>query len=222
MEGFARLERCFSHAEHLREGIARTGAFRVLTLEDMLPEELAGDGIRLDPTKLTIDVSGAGMSARQLQRALYEDHAIQVEKVTHNTVSVLVTLGTTQSKVLRLLSALRSLAGSRGAQESAALPTLPPPGPLRARPRDVYFGPTEVLPLTDGEHSLNRSLLGRVSADQVVPYPPGIPVLVPGQEITDAVLRFLLDLHHVEGAVELHGMARSEGRLYLRVAAHRT
>ncbi len=34
-----------------------------------------------------------------------------------------------------------------------------------------------------------------------------------------AALRFLLDLHHAEGAVELHGMARAEGRLLLRVTA---
>jgi arginine/lysine/ornithine decarboxylase len=49
----------------LREGIGETGCFRVLTLEDMLPAELAGDGIRLDPTKLTIDVSASGIQRPQ-------------------------------------------------------------------------------------------------------------------------------------------------------------
>jgi arginine/lysine/ornithine decarboxylase len=95
MEGFTRLERCIAYARELRRGIAETDRFRVVELEDMLPEPLRGDGVRLDPTKLTIDVSRAGCSARELQKALYEKHSIQVEKITHNTLSVLVTLGTT-------------------------------------------------------------------------------------------------------------------------------
>jgi arginine decarboxylase len=219
MEGFARLSRCMQHAIQLREGIARTGVFRVLELDDMLPAELRDDGIRLDPTKLSIDVSAARMSARQLQRALYERYAIQVEKVTHNTVSVLVTLGTTQGKVLRLLNALGKLADSGGPGEGdgARLPALPPLADMVLRPRDAYFGATRLLPLTDDRHSLNAALLDCVSADQVVPYPPGIPVAVPGQRLSEAVLSFLLDLHHADDGIELHGVTRRDGRLMLRV-----
>lgn len=219
MEGFGRLSRCIEHAEHLREGIDRGGVFRVLTLADMLPEELRGDRIRLDPTKLTIDVSAANLNARQLQQELYAEYAIQVEKVTHNTLSVLVTLGTTQSKVLRLLSALHKLASPGSGAGTESLPELPPLGTLALRPREAYFAHTTNLPLTDDDHGVNEALLGRVCADQIVPYPPGIPVLVPGQLIDRAVLRFLLDLHHAEGGAELHGVSRRDGRLMLRVVA---
>jgi arginine decarboxylase len=219
MEGFARLSRCLEHARQLREGIGRTGVFRVLSLDELLPVSLAGDRVRLDPTKLTIDASESALSARQLQRVLYEQYAIQVEKVTHNTLSVLVTLGTTQSKVLRLIAALRELAQPRQGKAAPRLPVLPPLGELAQPPRDAYFSPSETLPLTGEEHGANPALLGRISADQVVPYPPGIPVLVPGQRITPEVLDFLLDLHHVEGGVELHGVSRDDGRLMLRVVA---
>lgn len=217
MEGFSRLSRCIEHARHLREGIARTGVFRVLELEDMLPDSLRDDSVRLDPTKLTIDVSASSLSAVQLQQQLREDYAIQVEKVTHNTLSVLVTLGTTKSKVLRLLAALRELAEPGAGGGEFQLPVLPPPGDLCQRPHDAFFAPSRRLPLTAGDHSANRDLLGRISADQIVPYPPGIPVLVPGQRISEEVLRFLLDLHRAEGGVELHGVSRRDGRLMLRV-----
>lgn len=219
MEGFARLSRCLEHARQLREGIAKTGVFRVLELEELLPEALQGDAVRLDPTKLTIDVSAAALSARQLQRALYEQYSIQVEKVTHNTLSVLVTLGTTQSKVLRLVAALRELAQTGDAGKIVRMPTLPPLGELALRPREAYFSALEKLSLTSDEHGINPALVDRISAEQVVPYPPGIPVLVPGQRITGEVLRFLLDLHHSEGAVELHGVSREDGRPMLRVVA---
>ncbi len=221
MEGYARLTRCIAHAEELRRGIDETGRFRVLTLEEMLPSELRGDGIRLDPLKLTIDVSASGCSARQIQRALYERYAIQVEKVTHNTLSVLVTLGTTQSKVLRLLNALRSLAREPCDAETPVhrAPTLPALGEICQLPRSAYFGATRQLPLTDDHHGINRELIGRTAADQVVPYPPGIPVLVPGQRISEDVLHFLLDLLHGDDDSELHGVLRAEGPPRIRVVA---
>jgi arginine decarboxylase len=221
MEGFSRLQRCIEYARQLSEGIARTGCYRVLQLEDMLPAHMADEGVRLDPTKLTIDVSAAGYGARQLQRALYERYSIQVEKVTHNTLSVLVTLGTTQSKVLRLLSALGSIArepmGKKQPVESP--PLLPALGDIVCLPRKAYFGPSEQLPLTDGSHGLNRALLNRISADQVVPYPPGIPVLVPGQRISEDVLSFLLELYREDSSVEIHGLAGSDSRPMLRVVS---
>ncbi|CAN0603965.1 unnamed protein product, partial [Ectocarpus sp. 12 AP-2014] len=144
-----------------------------------------------------------------------------VEKVTHNTLSILVTLGTTQSKVLRLLSAFRSLASEEGGASDghSHAPTLPALGEICQQPRSAYFGPTEQLSLSDAQHGINRDLIGRTSADQVVPYPPGIPVLVPGQKISEDVLEFLLDLLHHDADMELHGLLRGDGRSLLRVVS---
>ncbi|MDP5069398.1 MAG: ornithine decarboxylase, partial [Congregibacter sp.] len=221
MEGFSRLDRCIDYARELRQGSASTDRFRVLELADMLPEALAGDGVRLDPTKLTIDVSRAGCTARELQKSLYEKHSIQVEKITHNTLSVLVTLGTTQSKVLRLLNALRSEARARPEKQTRSQPpsVLPAMGDIKIRPRDAFFGDSEDLPLSDKDHGVNDKLVGRISADQVVPYPPGIPVLVPGQRISQDVLDYLLDLYHGDSGIELHGLMRHDGCPMLRVTA---
>ncbi|EAQ97815.1 aminotransferase class I/II-fold pyridoxal phosphate-dependent enzyme [Congregibacter litoralis] len=221
MEGFSRLDRCIGFARELRDGIAATGRFRVLSLDDMLPAVLRDDGVRLDPTKLTIDVSQGGCGARELQKALYEKYSIQVEKITHNTLSVLVTLGTTQSKVLRLLNALRSLARDIPAKSvnTPAPRVLPAMGVMELSPREAYFASSEDLPLNDESHGINRALVGRVSADQLVPYPPGIPVLVPGQRISEDVLHYLLDLYHGDSGIELHGLAKHDGRPMLRVSA---
>ena len=84
-------------------------------------------------------------------------------------------------------------------------------------PRDAYFDPGEELPLMNDSHARNDALLGRISADQVVPYPPGIPVLVAGQEITAPVLDYLLDLLHDDADTELHGVVRRDGVALLRV-----
>jgi arginine/lysine/ornithine decarboxylase len=220
MEGFAQLSRCLEIAARLREGINKTGVFRVLELPDMLPEELSEDGIRLDPTKLSIDVSSSGMTARELQLELFDSHGIQVEKVTHNTLSVLVTLGATESKVLRLLNALKKLAvkaGSRAALSRRSVSPLPALSEFRALPRDAYFGPTCEIPLVSDQHGLNHEVLGAISADLVVPYPPGIPVLIPGQLITQDIANFLLSLHHGSSGIEIHGLVQRGDDACLRV-----
>lgn len=221
MEGFAQLSRCIDIARRLREAIDETGMFRVLSLEDMLPGELADDGIRLDPTKLSIDVSASGLNARQVQLALFEDYGIQVEKVTHNTLTVLVTLGTTEGKVMRLVNALRTLARVAGAgDESGRLPqALPPLSAIEILPRTAYFGAGDAVPLCSADYSLNPRIIGALSAEQVVPYPPGIPVLVPGQVISREIAAFLLDLYRASNGIEIHGLLCEDDTPCLRVVA---
>jgi lysine decarboxylase len=57
-------------------------------------------------------------------------------------------------------------------------------------PRAAFFAPSEAVALGDA--------VGRISAELVAPYPPGIPVLAPGEEVTEGVLDAL-------------GKARSDG-----------
>ena len=220
MEGFLQLSRCIDIATRLREGINKTDVFRVLTLEEMLPDELGKDGIKLDPCKLSVDISSSGMSARELQLELFENYGVQLEKVTHNTLSVLVTLGSTESKVLRLLNAFQKLANKAGNGKQVqrrSVPALPQLSAFHVLPRDAYFGPAKEVSLLADQHGLNDSVIGAVSADLVVPYPPGIPVLIPGQEITDSIARFLLNLYHSKNGMEIHGLVEQGDGAFLRV-----
>jgi arginine/lysine/ornithine decarboxylase len=220
MEGFLQLSNCIDISTRLREGINSTGVFRVLELQDMLPEELQDDGIRLDPSKLSIDISGAAISARELQLELFESYGIQVEKVTHNTLSVLVTLGSTESKVLRLLNAFQKISRTVSTVKTLKSRTVPPIPQLSAfhvLPREAYFGRAKEVSLLADEHGLNADVIGATSADLVVPYPPGIPVLIPGQEITDSIARFLLNLYHSKNGMEIHGLVEHSDNAFLRV-----
>src|SRR5699024_208700 len=59
-------------------------------------------------------------------------------------------------------------------------PELPAPGPVRVRPREGYFAATEIVPAAEA--------VGRISADSLAAYPPGVPNVMPGEAITaDAV-----------------------------------
>ncbi|TCP10331.1 arginine decarboxylase [Crenobacter luteus] len=220
MEGYTLLSRALAFAAELRERIDATGVFRVLTLDDLVPAELAGDGVRLDPTKLTVDVTPSGLPAEAVRAALFGRFNIQVEKTTHNTITFLVSLGSTRAKLERLADALAQLARERRrAAPLRPLKLAPLPGisPLACLPRDAFFETGERVPLLVGQGSANPALLGRVSCDQVVPYPPGIPVLVPGQRIDAAVLDYLARLVGGARSVEVHGLDAGADGATLRV-----
>ncbi|POZ61871.1 aminotransferase class I/II-fold pyridoxal phosphate-dependent enzyme [Chromobacterium alticapitis] len=218
MEGYRLLDRTLKLAQELREKINSTGAFRVLELEDLLPEEVREDGIRLDPTKLTVDFSRSGFTADELQQALFERYNIQVEKSTFSTITLLLTLGTTRSKLSRLYDAMLRLAKeNRPPRALGRMPEIPRFTRLACLPRDAFYEAGERLPLLDDDGRPNPALCGRVCCDQIVPYPPGIPVLVPGQVIDDTILAYLARLQKTQKTIEMHGLAEDGGEFYLRV-----
>jgi len=218
MEGYRLIDRSLRYAAELREKINATGVFRALELADLLPQELADDGIRLDPTKITIDISASGFTSDELREELFTRFNIQVEKSTHNTLTLLLTVGTTRSKVSRLFDALLRLAKERRPPLSGArMPELPRFTRLACLPRDAFYEAGERLPLLDEQGQPNPALAGRVCCDQIVPYPPGIPVLVPGQVVAPEIIAYLTRMMRSQKSIEMHGLAHCDGEPCLRV-----
>jgi arginine decarboxylase len=142
-----------------------------------------------------------------LIRELFERYNIQVEKSTFNTLTLLLTIGTTRSKVSRLYDALMRIAREgRAPRRLYQIPQIPSFTDLKYLPRDAFYCGGEQLPLLDEQERINNDLNGRVCADQITPYPPGIPVLVPGQSITGEVVRYLVSMLRSQKRVEVHGI----------------
>ncbi len=218
MEGYKLLSRTLELAQELRQQINSTGVFRVLELDDMLPDELKQDGIQLDPTKVTLDVSHSGYTVEELQLELFEHYNIQVEKTTFNTLTLLLTIGTTRSKCSRLYDALMRIAREgRLPRKLEQMHGIPGFTALKYLPRDTYFSEGEMLPLLAKKAQANTALVNRISADQIVPYPPGIPVLVPGQVITADIIEYLVSLLGSKKHIELHGVVNDGQAPYMRV-----
>ena len=90
---------------------------------------------------------------------------------------------------MRLVAALRHVLGT-----GSPAPARPPEPPLQARfgesvlaPRDAFFAAHDVVALADAT--------GRVSADSIAAYPPGIPNVLPGERFTGPVVDYLLEMH---------------------------
>ena len=111
MEGYKLLARTLELAQELRQQINATGVFRVLELDDLLPEEVQHDGIQLDPTKVTVDISTLRLHGRGAAAASCSSASTSRSRSRPSTpLTLLLTIGTTRSKVSRLYDALMRIA----------------------------------------------------------------------------------------------------------------
>ncbi|MCP2040470.1 arginine decarboxylase [Neisseria sp. HSC-16F19] len=213
MEGYGLLSNALELAAMLRQQINALHHFKVLDLDDLMPESIRGDNVRLDPTKITIDTRASGFSGNQIQHILFERFNIQVEKSTFATVSTLITIGTSAEKTMRLIHALATLDKEKPKRSiRLRAPSLKVPHftELACLPRDAFYCHGERLPLVKNG-KLNPALVGRVCCDQIVPYPPGIPVLVPGQLISREIGDFLAKMLCGQDDKEIHGLTHNDG-----------
>jgi arginine decarboxylase len=143
--------------------------------------------VDFDPVRLTISAVGLGLSGYALERVLRADHAIAVEAADPHNIVANITIGDSEASIDRLVVAFETIAAelAESGEGAAAPPTLPRFTRQACSPREAFFGPSETLPLT--------ACVGRVSAEMVVPYPPGIPVLGPGEEISEETLDYLIE-----------------------------
>jgi arginine decarboxylase len=171
-------------AEQVREQIDALPGLRVLH-DELLNKESSHD---LDPLQVLIDVSGLGISGYQAADWLREHHRLDVGLSDHRRILATLSMADDEHSVSRLTAALEHLGTSASALPAPHPVQLPDPGGLELEtvdlPRDAFFGPTEDVPA--------ESAVGRVAAEQITPYPPGIPVVVPGERISSQVVGYLL------------------------------
>jgi arginine/lysine/ornithine decarboxylase len=154
------------------------------------------DGERLgvetyDLTKLLIDVHGLRMTGFDVEEALRRRFRIVPELSDLTGIMCLITVGDTQESINRLIHAFETLSAERrvhlnGNGNGAVMRSSGvaiAPGVQAMSPRDAFYAPSRAIPL--------REAIGEVSAELVIPYPPGIPVLAPGDVISAEKVEYL-------------------------------
>ena len=139
----------------------------------------------LDRTKLNIDMSAYGINGNELEELLME-RDIFIELVTGNIVMCMTGIGNNRGDYERLLAALAEIAAQRQVEfkENAVRKRIEQPQVL-TRILEQRAVPTEkdFVPLKDAA--------GRVCASSIIPYPPGIPIVCPGEVIDEDVLEYI-------------------------------
>lgn len=132
----------------------------------------------LDPTKITVQVAGLGISGYEAEQYLREHARIEVELSDLYNVLFLITPADDETSIDRLIDSLTDLSAAFQ-KNGAYAPTdilLPDMPALAMSPRDAFYADVERIPLSGSA--------GRVMAEFIMVYPPGIPILMPGEIIT--------------------------------------
>jgi arginine decarboxylase len=140
-----------------------------------------------DPLRLSIDVRGTGSTGYRLAKAAFYTSGLDLELYSENVVVAIFGLGEPAAPAgKRLVAGLREAVGQLEAEPGAPDEKLAPPPPwgeLVMTPREAFLGPQEVIPFADAA--------GRIAAEGLAAYPPGIPNVLPGERLTGETLDYI-------------------------------
>jgi lysine decarboxylase len=162
--------------ERIREAIRAEGRFALA--DDRFLQ--SRDVVAIDPLRVVVNTRVGGISGYRARHMLAEREHIHVELATDAVVVAIIGPGEVDD-LDRFVPALHRL--PRLDAEADAAPQHPTPGPAAMLVRDAYFAPSEFV---------SRDLaVGRIAADSMAAYPPGIPNVVPGEVLTGEIVEFL-------------------------------
>lgn len=146
-----------------------------------------GRATELDPLQVIVDLSALGTSGYRAGDWLRSHHQLTLHVCDHRRISVQLTHADDTTTTDHLLNGLAELLAI--ADDLAPAPRIHIPDPDRLRleqallPRDAFFGPVEQVPA--------EKAAGRIAAEMLTPYPPGIPAALPGERLNDDVVDYL-------------------------------
>jgi lysine decarboxylase len=158
---------------------------------DVLDERIVGRaGVHAyDPTRLVVDVRGLGATGHRVARLMREQDDINLELFSENVVVAVFGIGERAAKTgERLVEALEHASQRIGEEGEEPLPPFaePPPwGPTELSPREAFLAGQEVVAFDEAE--------GRVAAESLAAYPPGVPNVLPGERLTRPTLDYIAD-----------------------------
>lgn len=182
LNGTTMWEQALQLAGQARQRLASLGSIRVHPADD--------------PTKLLIDVRGRGITGFQAAKVLWEQSGVAVEASGLTYVLAVFSPGDSPQTVDTLVGAVQQLPFGDG---TPALPPEPPWPKVVLSPREAFLGAKASVPL--------QQAVGRIAAELVAPYPPGIPVVAPGERLTKEVVDYLGQAvvagYHLQGPADL-------------------
>lgn len=182
--GRALFDRALALAHRTRAAIDGIDGMHVHGREDFCGPDLAAD---MDPLQVFVDITALGVTGYDAADWLREHHRVNLHVADHRRISAQLTHADDEETTARLVGALRDLAAHADDLRPAQKVEVPDPAELRLEqvvlPRDAFFGRVEQVPCKDA--------VGRIAAEMLTPYPPGIPAALPGERLNAAVVDYL-------------------------------
>ena len=167
-------------AEYAREEINKIGGYYAFGKE-MINHDSIFD---FDPTKLSVHTLDIGLAGIEVYDILRDDYDIQIEFGDLGNMLAYLSIGDRKQEVERLLSALADIKRRYQKDKTGMLSQEYISPKVVMTPQESFYAEKESLPVTEAA--------GRVCSEFVMCYPPGIPILAPGEEITDKIIEYIL------------------------------
>ncbi len=178
-QGEKRINKLLNLAKIAREGLKTIQGITVIDKEYLIKN----DCFNVDETKLMIKVSDLGLSGFDVYQIMKKEHNIQLELAESHIVLAVLTIGTTKNDLERLVDGFKTLA-----KQYYKIKDKLPKVEFRyqfpetyTRPRDAYHAPKLIVKLDDA--------VGEVAGESIMVYPPGIPIVIPGEIISAKVIK---------------------------------
>lgn len=177
-QGKTKIEKLLKMTHKTRSEIDEIPGFKTMNKDRFL----ANNAFDYDETKIVIKVSDLGITGFDVYNELFDDYKVQVELAETHLILAVLSIATKQCDLDALLKSLRHISDK---YSPLNLEVLKPKIKYRfpqtfTRPREAYHAPKKYIPL---EQSVNE-----IAAESVMIYPPGIPLLIPGEIISQEIL----------------------------------
>ena len=189
IKGKALLEKTLSLAMQAREQLSNLDYLLILDLNHESPSF-----VDLDYTRLTVNVSQLGISGYEADEIFNEQLGVTCELPSLQNMTFIISIGNTQEDIEALVKAFQKL--KNFSQSSSwshfSLPSLPA-SILKLTPRQAFWAEKKVV---STDFAVNQ-----ISGETICPYPPGIPIIMAGEVITEEALNYLKEVINLGGTV---------------------
>jgi lysine decarboxylase len=147
----------------------------------------------LDPTRLTVDIAAWGITGFEVDEILRQNWQVTAELPSLRQLTFIISLGNKQEDIDALIKAFQQFPRPLDPHPLHAPIPKPPPSELCLSPRRAVLAGHQTLPVAQA--------LGHINTSLVCPYPPGIPVLIPGEKITPEAIAYLETIAALGGVI---------------------
>lgn len=179
LNGAAMMERTIEQADYAREEINALGGYYAFGSEIIDGEYCCA----FDTTKLSVHTRDIGLAGVEVYDLLRDEYDIQLEFGDIGNFLAIVTAGDRDLEIERLISALSEIKRLYSGDLTGMLDHEYINPLVEMTPQTAFYSDKVSLPIEESA--------GRISTESVMCYPPGIPILAPGERITDDILRYI-------------------------------
>jgi len=187
------LEIVIDSCEWLRGEISSTKGLYCLSSKDIGRSAICD----VDPTRLTVNFKGLGISGTMAEQQLRSKFKLQVEMSDLYNIVAICTVGDEVNAINKLAKALKTIAAET--EEGKDLKDI---SNVYNEIPEMKLFPWEAVYKQSEDILLSKSV-GRVSSELIIPYPPGIPIIMPGEVITKEILGYVSEC--LQNGIRING-----------------